>query len=167
MFNREPMGKYHLQLCTTTPCMLRDSKAILMAIESHLGIHAGQTTPDGLFTLTEVECLGACVNAPMIQIGDHFYEDLTPETMVRVLEDLRKGVEPKVGVQSGLRRNCEPQGGLTSLKEPPSGPYCRELIPSSPPAAPPASSAPAPPAPAPPAAPPASSAPAPPAGKKQ
>ena len=121
--------------------MLRDSTSILRAIEGHLGIHAGETTADGLFTLTEVECLGACVNAPMIQIGDHYYEDLTPETMVKILDDLKAGRTPTVGVQSGLRRNCEPQGGYTTLLEPAPGPYCRDLNPPPPPpppAAPPA-----------------------------
>eukprot|EP00010_Vexillifera_abyssalis_P008908 CAMPEP_0201544624 /NCGR_PEP_ID=MMETSP0173_2-20130828/1262_1 /ASSEMBLY_ACC=CAM_ASM_000268 /TAXON_ID=218659 /ORGANISM="Vexillifera sp., Strain DIVA3 564/2" /LENGTH=252 /DNA_ID=CAMNT_0047952813 /DNA_START=30 /DNA_END=788 /DNA_ORIENTATION=+ len=128
MFNREPVGKYHLQLCTTTPCMIRDSTSILKAIESHLGIKPGQTTDDGLFTLNEVECLGACVNAPMIQINDDYYEDLTPETMVRVLEDLQQGKKPTVGVQSGKRLNCEPEGGLTSLTgEFTPKPFCRNL----------------------------------------
>lgn len=128
MFNREPLGKYHLQVCTTTPCMLRDSTSIRKAIESHLGIHAGESTADGLFTLTEVECLGACVNAPMMQINaDWYYEDLTPETTVALLENLKAGKPVKIGVQSGLRENCEPQGGRTTLTEPPSGPFCRDL----------------------------------------
>lgn len=76
MFIRHPIGKYHVQICTTTPCMLRDSDSILHAIEKKLGIHVGETTKDKLFTLTEVECLGACVNAPMVQINDDYYASL-------------------------------------------------------------------------------------------
>ena len=73
MFIREPIGKYHIQVCTTTPCWLQNSDGIVKTIEKHLGIHMGQTTNDKLFTLSEVECLGACVNAPMVQINDDYY----------------------------------------------------------------------------------------------
>ena len=73
MFIREPIGKYHIQVCTTTPCWLRDSDSIVKALEKELGIHMGETTKDKLFSLSEVECLGACVNAPMVQINDDFY----------------------------------------------------------------------------------------------
>jgi hypothetical protein len=73
MFNRERVGKYFIQLCGTTPCMVNGSEEIKAAICAHLGIHEGETTADGLFTLKEVECLGACANAPMIQINDDFY----------------------------------------------------------------------------------------------
>ncbi|KAI9655059.1 MAG: hypothetical protein M1831_005019 [Alyxoria varia] len=93
MYNREPVGRYHIQACTTTPCMLNGSDGVMDAIESHLGIHPGQTTPDNLFTFTEVECLGACVNAPMIQINDDYYEDLTPETTVQLLGALQAATE--------------------------------------------------------------------------
>ncbi|RKF79243.1 NADH-ubiquinone oxidoreductase 24 kDa subunit, mitochondrial [Golovinomyces cichoracearum] len=91
MYNREPVGKYHLQICTTTPCQLGGcgSDAIVAAINNHLGITPGHTTEDGLFTYVEVECLGACVNAPMIQINDDFYEDLTPEGVVSLLKALQ------------------------------------------------------------------------------
>ncbi|TVY55342.1 NADH-ubiquinone oxidoreductase 24 kDa subunit, mitochondrial [Lachnellula cervina] len=91
MYNRSPVGKWHLQACTTTPCQLGGcgSDAIMKAIEGHLGIHPGQTTKDGLFTFSEVECLGACVNAPMVQINDDFYEDLTPESTVQLLKALQ------------------------------------------------------------------------------
>eukprot|EP01015_Nassula_variabilis_P023367 TRINITY_DN436_c0_g1_i8.p1 TRINITY_DN436_c0_g1~~TRINITY_DN436_c0_g1_i8.p1 ORF type:complete len:246 (+),score=48.11 TRINITY_DN436_c0_g1_i8:97-834(+) len=86
MFNREPVGKHHLQLCCTTPCMLRGSYEVMEAIKKHLGIKLGETTPDGLFTLTEVECLGACSNAPIVQInGEWVYEDLTPENVICLL----------------------------------------------------------------------------------
>ncbi len=120
MYNLKPMGKYHIQLCTTTPCWLRGSDAIVQACEDYLGIKVGESTPDGLFTLTEVECLGACVNAPMCQITsgktDGYYEDLTPETIVEVLKILSEGRVPKAGSYSG-RVSSEPQGGLTSLAE--------------------------------------------------
>jgi NADH dehydrogenase (ubiquinone) flavoprotein 2 len=90
MYNRTPVGKWHLQACTTTPCQLGGcgSDAIIKAIEGHLGIKPGQTTKDGLFTFVEVECLGACVNAPMVQINDDYYEDLTPESTVTLLKAL-------------------------------------------------------------------------------
>ncbi|QDS71678.1 hypothetical protein FKW77_008041 [Venturia effusa] len=93
MYNRTPVGKYHVQCCTTTPCMLRDSDSVMRAIEDHLKIHPGQTTPDGLFTFTEVECLGACANAPMVQINDDYYEDLTYDTTVSLLKALQAAAE--------------------------------------------------------------------------
>lgn len=86
MYNRNPVGRFHVQCCTTTPCMLRDSDSIMKAIQDHLGIHHGETTKDGLFTFTEVECLGACANAPMVQINDDYYEDLTYDTTVSLLK---------------------------------------------------------------------------------
>jgi NADH dehydrogenase (ubiquinone) flavoprotein 2 len=91
MYNRSPVGKYHLQACTTTPCQLGGcgSDAIVKTISEHLGIKAGETTKDGLFTFVEVECLGACVNAPMVQINDDYYEDLTPESTVALLKALQ------------------------------------------------------------------------------
>merc|ERR1712002_1209033 len=102
MFNREPMGKYHIQICTTTPCMLCDSDAIMDTIKTKLGIEVGGTTKDNLFTLSEVECLGACVNAPMVQINDLYYEDLTASDMEEILDDLITGRKvPKAGPRSG------------------------------------------------------------------
>ncbi|XP_067887362.1 NADH dehydrogenase [ubiquinone] flavoprotein 2, mitochondrial isoform X2 [Heterodontus francisci] len=121
MFNRKPVGKYHVQICTTTPCMLRDSDSIVTCIKKKLGISIGETTPDKLFTVTEVECLGACVNAPMVQINDNYYEDLTPRDMEEIIEELKAGKIPKPGPRNG-RFSCEPAEGLTSLKEPPKGP---------------------------------------------
>uniref|UniRef100_A0A3B4DZZ8 NADH dehydrogenase [ubiquinone] flavoprotein 2, mitochondrial n=1 Tax=Pygocentrus nattereri TaxID=42514 RepID=A0A3B4DZZ8_PYGNA len=121
MFNRQPMGKYHVQVCTTTPCMLCDSDSILQAIQNKLGIKVGETTPDKLFTLAEVECLGACVNAPMVQINDNYYEDLKPSDIEHILDELKAGRVPPPGPRSG-RFSCEPEGGLTSLTEPPPGP---------------------------------------------
>ena len=84
MFNREKVGKYFMQLCGTTPCMICGSEDIKNTIEKHLGIKDGETTEDGLFTLREVECLGACANAPMIQMNDDYYECLTPKTTIEV-----------------------------------------------------------------------------------
>lgn len=121
MYNRKPVGKYHIQVCTTTPCMLRDSDSILETLQRKLGIKVGETTPDKLFTLIEVECLGACVNAPMVQINDNYYEDLTPKDIEEIIDELKAGKVPKPGPRSG-RFCCEPAGGLTSLTEPPKGP---------------------------------------------
>lgn len=121
MFNREPVGKYNIQICTTTPCMLCDSTGILNCIKSKLGIEVGGTTSDGLFTLSEVECLGACVNAPMVQINDSYYEDLTVKDMEHILDELAAGRSPKAGPYNG-RFAAEPITGLTTLTEPPKGP---------------------------------------------
>lgn len=109
MYNLEPVGKYMIEVCTTTPCWLRGSDAIVAACEKKLGIKIGDTTADGMFTLREAECLGACVNAPMCQVGEHYYEDLTPENVVRVIDQLALGQQPKPGPQSG-RHSSEPQG---------------------------------------------------------
>ena len=95
-------------------------------IEAHLGIKAGETSADGLFTLTEVECLGACVNAPMIQVNDFFFENLTPENTITLLGNLRDGKKVLIGPQNGLV-NSEGPMGRTSLTGPPRGPYCRDL----------------------------------------
>ena len=116
MYILRPIGKHHVQCCTTTPCWLRGSAEIVKACERHLGIHMGETTADGKFTLTEVECLGACVNAPMVQINDHYYEDLTPERMKEILEALSAGREVPMGPQNG--RKCSMAvTGPTSLTE--------------------------------------------------
>src|ERR1700750_2026124 len=98
MYNMAPVGRYHVQVCGTTPCMLRGSDDVLHGCYKK-GLRKGATTPDGLFTLTEVECLGACVNAPMVQINDDNYEDLTPETLSKVLDELAAGRQPKIGPQ--------------------------------------------------------------------
>ncbi|KAF9168073.1 hypothetical protein DFQ27_002636 [Actinomortierella ambigua] len=121
MYNRDPVGKYFLQLCTTTPCQLCGSTEILKTIEKDLGIKVGETTKDGKFTLVEVECAGACVNAPVLAVNDDYYEDLTPATTVKVLESLKQGKPIKAGPQTG-RHTCEPKGGLTTLKGEPTGP---------------------------------------------
>ncbi|GAA5929469.1 complex I 24 kDa subunit family protein [Sporobolomyces koalae] len=123
VFNREPVGDHFVQICTTTPCMLGGcgSDKIVEAITSHLGVGLGETTPDKKFTLLEVECLGACSNAPMVQINDKFYEDLTPESITSILKDLAAGKQPKTGPHSS-RKGSEPDGPLTALTEPPPAP---------------------------------------------
>jgi NADH-quinone oxidoreductase subunit E len=119
MYNLEPVGKYHVQLCTTTPCWLRGSDAIVKACEKHLGITVGETSEDGMFTLTEVECLGACVNAPMCQVKsaehDAYYEDLSEESVVALLKDLAEGRRMKGGSRIG-RHGSEPETGPTVLE---------------------------------------------------
>lgn len=114
MYNLEPVGENLVQVCTTTPCALRGCGIVLDACRNELGIDVGETTSDNKFTLREVECLGACVNAPMMQIGVDYYEDLDAESTKIVLRALRKGGIPKSGPQS-KRKGSEPAAGLTSL----------------------------------------------------
>jgi len=121
MFMRNPVGKYHVQVCTTTPCWLRGSDEILEACKKNMGIGPGEMSKDKLFTLSEVECLGACVNAPMVQINDDYYEDLTVKDTNEILDELRAGKKPAAGPRSG-RYAAEPFGELTSLTSPPTGP---------------------------------------------
>jgi len=104
MYNLKPVGKYLLQFCKTTPCMLRGIDRIVKDCKERLGIEMDQTTPDGLFTLKEVECLGACVNAPVVQINDDFAEDLSSENFLKILDELKSGKKFKVGSQVG--RQC-------------------------------------------------------------
>ena len=106
MLNLEPVGKYLIQLCRTTPCWLKGGAAIASACEVRLGIKAGETTPDGLFTIKEVECLGACVNAPVMQINDDYYEDLTPDSVVKIIDALARGEKPETGSQTGRCGSC-------------------------------------------------------------
>ena len=115
MFNLRPVGRYLLQACTTTPCWLRGSDAVVEACERRLGIGVGGSTADGLFTLVEVECLGACVNAPILQVNDDFYEDLDGPATEALLDALRDGKAPPPGSVIG-RRGSEPVGGRTTLK---------------------------------------------------
>lgn len=114
MFNKAPVGKHFVQVCTTTPCWLRGSDEIVKACTRKLGVGLNETTDDGLFTLVEVECLGACVNAPMVQINDDYYEDLDPERMEAILEALKRGEKPAPGSQTGRQTSC-PAGGPTTL----------------------------------------------------
>jgi NADH-quinone oxidoreductase subunit E len=115
MFNLAPVGRHHVQVCGTTPCMLRGSNDVLAACHEK-GLKKGHTTADGLFTLNEVECLGACANAPMVQINDDNYEDLTFDSMTAILDALAKGETPKPGPQVERQTSC-PEGGPTTLKE--------------------------------------------------
>ena len=114
MFNLVPVGRWHVQVCGTTPCMLAGSDDVLAACKNH-GLIKGRTTPDGLFTLTEVECMGACANAPMVQINDDNYEDLDYDRTTVILQALAKGETPPAGSQTGRRASC-PEGGPTTLK---------------------------------------------------
>jgi NADH-quinone oxidoreductase subunit E len=115
MFNLAPVGRHHVQVCGTTPCMLRGSDDVLAACYAK-GLKKGHTTADGLFTLTEVECLGACANAPMVQINDDNYEDLSFDSMTAILETLAEGGQPKIGPQVDRQTSCA-ETGPTSLKE--------------------------------------------------
>ncbi|KAL3145988.1 hypothetical protein ABBQ38_015348 [Trebouxia sp. C0009 RCD-2024] len=149
MFNRSKMGKYHVMVCGTTPCMLQGARKIYQTLKEHLGVDYGQTTEDGMYTLSEMECMGSCVNAPMIAVADYsgpsaksftynYYEDLTPEDAVSIVDDLKAGKKPRVGSQH--RDKAEPAGAIVDGKwvaqkegqttltwDQPPGPYCRDL----------------------------------------
>merc|ERR1712216_506138 len=156
MFNRNEVGKYHVMVCGTTPCMLRGSRDIEKALQDHLDIKTFETTEDEMFTLGEMECMGCCVSAPMIAVADYsngskgfsynYYEDLNPADAIRIVENLRKGIKPTpaafgggakymdhseggfmVGTQMKGRENAGPDGGRTTLLGEPRGPYCRDL----------------------------------------
>lgn len=116
MYNLVPVGRFHVQVCGTTPCMLRGSDEIMAACKAR-GMKKGHTTDDGLWTLTEVECMGNCSSAPMVQINDDNYEDLTPERLDTVLSELAAGRQPKTGTQEPGRHTVEPLGGPTTLRE--------------------------------------------------
>lgn len=115
MFNTKPVGRYHLQVCTTTPCWLRGSDEVAEACRRSAGVKDwNATSEDGLFTMTEVECLGACVNAPILQVNDDFYEDMDAKRTEALLEALRRGEKPRAGSMSG-RQGSAPDGGPTTL----------------------------------------------------
>jgi NADH-quinone oxidoreductase E subunit len=116
MLNLRPIGRYLLQACTTTPCWLRGSDDVVAACRKKLGIDFGETTEDGMFTLVEVECLGACVNAPVLQVNDDYYEDLDGPLTEKLIDALQEGRAPPPGSQTG-RRGSEPVGGRTTLNE--------------------------------------------------
>ena len=118
MFNMKPIGRYHLQLCGTTPCMLRGSDDVMRACHDAAHVKVGQTSEDGMFTLTEVECLGACVNAPVLQVDDDYYEDLDYDRTVALIEALRRGERPKPGSTIG-RQTSAPEGGPLTLTDVP------------------------------------------------
>jgi len=116
MFNLSPVGRFHVQFCGTTPCMLRGADALKTVLHRMIG-HENEVTADGTFSWTEVECLGACVNAPMVQINADYYEDLTPESLARILNDLAAGRTPKPGPQVD-RHLSAPVGGEKTLTDP-------------------------------------------------
>jgi NADH-quinone oxidoreductase subunit E len=116
MFNLSPVGRFHVQFCGTTPCMLRGADALKKVLHHTIG-HENEVTADDTFSWTEVECLGACVNAPMVQINADYYEDLTPESLTRILNDLAAGRTPKPGPQVD-RHLSAPVGGEKTLTDP-------------------------------------------------
>jgi len=118
MFNLEPVGTYLVQVCTTTPCWLRGSDAVVAACKKHIHPHEKTVSEDGKFSWMEVECLGACVNAPMLQIGSDFYEDIDGPITEQMIADLRAGKAVKPGPQNGRRVSSEPEGGALSLNDP-------------------------------------------------
>jgi NADH-quinone oxidoreductase subunit E len=115
MFNTRPVGRFHLQLCTTTPCWLRGSDEVVAACREATGIKGWhETSADGMFTMTEVECLGACVNAPILQVNDDFYEDMDHDRTLTLIEALRRGERPAPGSVIG-RQTSAPEGGPNTL----------------------------------------------------
>jgi len=116
MFNLSPVGKYHVQFCGTTPCMLRGADGLKKVLLRLIG-GENEVSADGKFSWLEVECLGACVNAPMVQINADYYEDLTPDILARIINDLSAGRTPKPGPQID-RINSAPVGGPTTLTDP-------------------------------------------------
>jgi NADH-quinone oxidoreductase subunit E len=118
MFNLRPVGKHLIQICRTTPCWLRGAGDLTRACREKLGVGLRENTADGLFTVVEVECLGACANAPMVQINDDYYEDLTTDRLVKIIDDLAAGRKVTPGSQAG-RQGSAPAGGAKTLKEVP------------------------------------------------
>jgi len=116
MYNLVPVGRYHVQVCGTTPCMLRGSDDLFDACKAR-GMKKGHNSTDGLWTLTEVECMGNCSSAPMVQINDDNYEDLTADRLNHILDELAAGRAPKPGTQEPGRHTVEPLGGPTTLRE--------------------------------------------------
>ena len=129
MYHQKPVGKHVVGVCTTTPCWLRGATEILDTCRKTLGIDVGETTGDGLFTLIEVECLGACCNAPMLQINDDYYEDLDGDSTEKIFAALRRGETPKPGAPTG-RRSSAPASGTTP---PQAAPKTEAAGPSAPP----------------------------------
>ena len=118
MFQLQPVGKVaHIQVCGTTPCMLRGSDEIIKICKNRIAEHQHELSADGRFSWEEVECLGACVNAPMVAVSDDTYEDLTPESFNAVLDAFARGETPKPGPQNG-RVGAEPEGGAVTLTDP-------------------------------------------------
>src|ERR1700760_181561 len=141
MFNLEPVGTYLVQVCTTTPCWLQGSDAVVAACKKHIHAHPHTVSADGKFSWMEVECLGACVNAPMLQIGSDFYEDLDGPSTEKLIADFRAGKAMKPGPQNGKRVSSEPEGGALSLKDAAlyDGSIVGQHVPKAPPPPPPPS----------------------------
>ena len=116
MYYREPVGEYRLHVCTTTPCWLRGSDEVVRVCKEKTGLDFGETDEKGLFTLLEVECLGACVNAPILQVNDDYYEDLDADRTAALLDALAEGRPPPAGTLTE-RLNSAPEGGKTTLLE--------------------------------------------------
>ncbi|KAL6505177.1 hypothetical protein OROGR_024994 [Orobanche gracilis] len=137
MFNRTKVGRYHLLVCGTTPCMIRGSREIEEALLNHLRVKRNEVSKDGLFSVGEMECMGCCVNAPMITVADYsdgsegytynYYEDVTPKRVVEIVEAFRRGEKPPRGTQNPKRINASPEGGNTTLLGEPKAPPCRDL----------------------------------------
>ena len=119
MFNKAPVGRHFIQVCTTSPCWLCGSDDVLKAIKDKTGLSPGQSSDDGAFTVVEVECLGACVNAPMVQINDNYFEDLDYQRMEGLIDSLAKGESPKIGSQIGRKGGQALSGPTTLLELPP------------------------------------------------
>jgi NADH-quinone oxidoreductase E subunit len=116
MYKHSPKGRHHIEVCTNIACWLRGSDEVVRAIKDELGVEMGGQTADDLFSVAEAECLGACCNAPMVQIGDAYYEDLTYENTRALIQDLKAGKPVKTCSQIG-RHGSEPEGGPTTLKD--------------------------------------------------
>ncbi|KAI3911733.1 hypothetical protein MKX01_029494 [Papaver californicum] len=137
MFNRAKVGTYHLLVCGTSPCMIRGSCEIEDTLLKHLGVQRNEVTKDGLFSVGEMECMGCCVNAPMITVADYsngsegytydYYEDVTPKRVVEIVEMLRRGEKPPKGTQNPNRIMSGPEGGNTTLLSDLTPPPCRDL----------------------------------------
>ncbi len=127
MFNKKPVGRYLLQVCRTTPCWLRGSDSLTETIKSVCDIEIGGTSEDGLFTLIEVECLGACCNAPMVQINDDYYEDLDADSMAKLLDDLKNGRPVEKGSQTG-RLSSARSDGMHTLTHLEGGPLPKGIL---------------------------------------
>jgi len=128
MYNRTSVGKFHLQICGTTPCMVRGSGEVINAALTHLRATKNHVTEDGLFCVSEVECLGACANAPMMQVNNEwFYEDLTAESIINIIDKFRAGEHVNPGPQTPLRKNSEGPEGRTNLKDFDSKPITRDF----------------------------------------
>ncbi|MDE0801519.1 MAG: NADH-quinone oxidoreductase subunit NuoE [Rhodospirillaceae bacterium] len=125
MFNLHPMGKCHIQVCTSLSCWLRGSNDVVRAFKDKLGVSFGETTSDGAFTVSEVECAGACVNAPVVAVGDEYYEDLNYETMSELIDTLKLGKPPAPGSAVG-RQGAEPEGQRSSLTTDPTQPIPKQ-----------------------------------------